>query len=350
MEREMTTSMEQQLANALKEAREAVDALVDMAMDVDLPLLAAERAADAAWAALEALHREACEENLRLTSEVTATRNLMRGQKKYPEALVKVREVARAMGYAVGVHGSETRDLDLIAAPWRGDAKPAHELAEAVRAVLEGEFSITHDQPDVKPAGRLAWSIQIGGGAYIDLSVMPTDEAAERANVRVLFAEKDLAAARAALEKAEREMDDLNLQRDDAMSSEAVAQRLLRNLVESLDRTHDDPRYWLVWSIAQSHAGPYRGPTYTDELIAAREYLDALDAGDTSGSHITAPWTEEQVVALNRYQVAENVHPYTCANGCGDLIATTSGWKCCRCNYTQTWALEGSLTFVKDTP
>lgn len=100
-----------------------------------------------------------------------------------------VQEAARECGYAVALHGSMERDFDLIAVPWVDDAKPAAELVEAVRAAVNG--TIIEDgtpagrydkeqgkfvpavvrNPAFKPHGRLAWSIQLGGGAYVDLSV-----------------------------------------------------------------------------------------------------------------------------------------------------------------------------------
>lgn len=55
---------------------------------------------------------------------------------------------------------------------------------------------------------------------------------------------------------------------------------------------------------------------------------------------VHAPWTIEQVVALNRFQRSGAIHPFTCT--CGNntvLIAGPDGWSCPReCGYTQTWA------------
>lgn len=41
--------------------------------------------------------------------------------------------VARPLGYAIAVHGSMRRDLDLVAVPWTDDAAPAENLVEAIR-------------------------------------------------------------------------------------------------------------------------------------------------------------------------------------------------------------------------
>jgi hypothetical protein len=63
-------------------------------------------------------------------------------------------------------------------------------------------------------------------------------------------------------------------------------------------------------------------------------------------AEIQAPFTPEQVAALNRFQQNENGHPFTCANGRDDkhldgegvLVATPEGWICPYCDYTQDWA------------
>lgn len=54
-----------------------------------------------------------------------------------------------------------------------------------------------------------------------------------------------------------------------------------------------------------------------------------------------APWTPEQVEALNRFQQSGRFHPFTCptAHPEGrDLVAAEDGWHCPRCPYTQDWA------------
>lgn len=52
---------------------------------------------------------------------------------------------------------------------------------------------------------------------------------------------------------------------------------------------------------------------------------------------ITAPWSPDQVAALNEFQRLGYVHPFTCGNGCGDLVACADGWTC-ECGYAQDWA------------
>lgn len=97
------------------------------------------------------------------------------------------REVAYTHGYAIAVHGTLIRDIDLIAVPWTREAAPQHVLAEAIRCAAEKinpigvAFISPHEDdqfhrdgcPLMKPHGRLSWCYHLGGGPYIDLAVMP---------------------------------------------------------------------------------------------------------------------------------------------------------------------------------
>ena len=81
-------------------------------------------------------------------------------------------KVAKDRGYALTVHGSLARDFDFVAIPWTEEACPAEELAEAIRARCGG-IVVDLTNPCPKPHGRLAWKFHLGGGPYVDLSVMP---------------------------------------------------------------------------------------------------------------------------------------------------------------------------------
>ena len=91
-----------------------------------------------------------------------------------------LRARARELGYALCVHGSLRRDIDLVAVPWTEDAVTPNQLFEALieeaRRTNDGlAFLAPHEQnefPRARPHGRRAWSIHLGGGPYIDLSVM----------------------------------------------------------------------------------------------------------------------------------------------------------------------------------
>lgn len=68
---------------------------------------------------------------------------------------------------------------------------------------------------------------------------------------------------------------------------------------------------------------------------------------------IQPPWSPEQVKALNRFQEAGFVHPFTCPNNHGSqdervLKATPNGWVCLRCGYTQDWAHRFMLEEPRD--
>lgn len=100
----------------------------------------------------------------------------------YASRLPAIREAAQLHGYAIGVHGSLRRDMDLIAAPWREGASDKDVLAHAIANAACG---ITRDGPyqwEAKPAGRVATSIPCcwptwhgeAGAGHIDLSVTPT--------------------------------------------------------------------------------------------------------------------------------------------------------------------------------
>ena len=91
------------------------------------------------------------------------------------DVLAAVRVIARAHGYAVAVHGSLSRDVDLIAVPWKDLVSPAHVFVADVVKRTGGWLRSKDACPTKKPHGRLAWSIHIiGTGTFIDLSVMPT--------------------------------------------------------------------------------------------------------------------------------------------------------------------------------
>jgi hypothetical protein len=118
-------------------------------------------------------------------SEVSeeATQALLKdryGPKVRPIAYVchvpRITAVAREHGYAIGIHGSLQRDLDLIAVPWSEVAVEPDALVLAICEVVGGFIMPHQEEPTKKPHGRLAWTIQLGAGLYIDLSVTPKQQ------------------------------------------------------------------------------------------------------------------------------------------------------------------------------
>lgn len=84
-------------------------------------------------------------------------------------------DAANKHGYALGLHGSLNRDLDLIAAPWTEEAVCADQLVQALAKAAGGwiEHGACCVNPEFRPHGRIAYTIQLGRGLYLDVSVMP---------------------------------------------------------------------------------------------------------------------------------------------------------------------------------
>jgi hypothetical protein len=68
---------------------------------------------------------------------------------------------------------------------------------------------------------------------------------------------------------------------------------------------------------------------------------------------VKAPWNLDQVECLSRWQADDCVHPFTCGGPNREnhrdperrLLATTEGWVCLDCTYTQNWAHDFMLTW-----
>lgn len=93
-------------------------------------------------------------------------------------ALPRMREAARRVGYALGVHGTQVRDLDLIACPWIDRAGTPDDLAAALGHVIADTTAWSHQRVSdwtQKPHGRVATTLIAGpgGDVHVDLSVMP---------------------------------------------------------------------------------------------------------------------------------------------------------------------------------
>lgn len=89
-------------------------------------------------------------------------------------------EIAQSCGYALAVHGSVTSDLDVVAIPWTDQCVDGPQLVFAIwqyASIYHIDFEYPEEHklkaPEVKPHGRLSYSIPLYAGAVIDLSVMP---------------------------------------------------------------------------------------------------------------------------------------------------------------------------------
>jgi len=112
-------------------------------------------------------------------------------------------DIARKHGYALAIHGTVSRDLDLIAVPWTAEAVPAEDLRDVlmdhigavdyeglirrqfpnkpdlVKQIVDNDRNRPDREPHdasgacLKPHGRRAWNLYMDFGATVDLSVMP---------------------------------------------------------------------------------------------------------------------------------------------------------------------------------
>lgn len=90
--------------------------------------------------------------------------------------LPAIREAAKFKGYAVAVHGSLKRDIDLIAVAWTDQADTPDELVRVVQGAIGGILGncLRLSEPSQKPHGRVAYTlIHPGHVGEIDLSVIP---------------------------------------------------------------------------------------------------------------------------------------------------------------------------------
>jgi hypothetical protein len=94
----------------------------------------------------------------------------------------RMSEAARSCGYALAVHGTMSRDLDVVAIPWTAEAKSGEEVVRAMaEAVADraGTDLVIGGPNHYAPHGRTGWSIPYSAEdgfttvGYVDVSVMP---------------------------------------------------------------------------------------------------------------------------------------------------------------------------------
>ena len=93
-----------------------------------------------------------------------------------PEKYEAMREAAHRCGYALAVHGSLARDVDLLAMPWVPFALSPRLLATAVAEAVGGFIKGADDFPRLwlpnKPHGRISVAILVAG-TCLDLAIAP---------------------------------------------------------------------------------------------------------------------------------------------------------------------------------
>ena len=89
----------------------------------------------------------------------------------YSTLWMAMTKTANRCGYALALHGSMNRDIDMVAIPWVDDCDTGFQLV----AKLYKNHGLTASRPlkAFKPHGRVAYGLVLSGSHYVDLSVMP---------------------------------------------------------------------------------------------------------------------------------------------------------------------------------
>lgn len=101
----------------------------------------------------------------------------------YAHCFYRLQDIARRHGYCLALHGSLSRDLDLIAIPWTLRAKTPDKMIRAFARALGGRLQMHRRRPygTAKPHGRIAYVIDLARydgdyydrQYYVDVSVLP---------------------------------------------------------------------------------------------------------------------------------------------------------------------------------
>ena len=89
---------------------------------------------------------------------------------KYSVIYSLCQQICYDNGYALTIHGSMQRDVDLIAIPWTNESIAPNELILLIAEKLGG--TVVRDIT-MKPHGRRAYNIILEHTHFIDIGVMP---------------------------------------------------------------------------------------------------------------------------------------------------------------------------------
>lgn len=115
---------------------------------------------------------------------VDADGNWQHGKKWMPAMYVAyfgiLQDIAQEHGYALCIHGSVVRDFDLVLVPFDVKVSSHEVVLDAFRSAIgTPEHPETlFDKVGHEPHGRLCYTIEVGGGGYLDISFTPTMERA----------------------------------------------------------------------------------------------------------------------------------------------------------------------------
>jgi hypothetical protein len=85
-----------------------------------------------------------------------------------------LRNAALDCGWALGLHGSLSSDMDIMAMPWIEDAKPVEVMIQALSdCFTENPWKDYHIKPNYgKPNNRVVYTMSIWGDWYLDINVI----------------------------------------------------------------------------------------------------------------------------------------------------------------------------------
>lgn len=85
-----------------------------------------------------------------------------------------LKDAAIKCGWALGLHGSLSNDMDIMAMPWTADAKPVEKMIRALSdCFVDNPYKDQHTIPYTgKPNGRVVYTIPIWSDFYLDINII----------------------------------------------------------------------------------------------------------------------------------------------------------------------------------
>lgn len=85
-----------------------------------------------------------------------------------------IKQAATNCGWALGLHGSLSSDMDIMAMPWTEDAKSVEELMQSISDCFTGNmWKDEHIVPHYgKPNNRVVYTMNIWADFYLDINII----------------------------------------------------------------------------------------------------------------------------------------------------------------------------------
>lgn len=102
---------------------------------------------------------------------------VMNGRASFYACILEDLKVAAGnCGWALGLHGSLSHDMDIMAMPWTEDAKPVGTMIQALSdCFTDNPWKGRHVTPHYdKPNNRVVYTINIHSNWYLDINVIKT--------------------------------------------------------------------------------------------------------------------------------------------------------------------------------